>query len=468
VSKELSYHQQTQRDNIKSVEGIWDLHDIDFDERIEFIDGEVEYVLSMLLSPEEFDRYTGEVVIGYVPFDTEVATARLTVYVTPGRYMISGNSIDYSERIYINGEHRLDVGSPGLTQRDSVPGKRYMKFEVDASGGVIEIVRQSSNFVHKENSAYAGFWIGTTENMRQIIALQEMPAAVITGIFLALFLMHLIAWLLFRGYRSNLWFSLLCLVGFVTSGLTGRGIAFSLFPELSWEFAYSVGSAGQAVAGLLILLLLHDEFYGLVQKWAMRIFAALCVAFSVFFLLADTVLVSHTTIGAEILFLLTIVYLAARFGWLLRSKHWRDGLRTEHMLTIIGAVTVMVTLLHDTLYYNGIHILSYEIADVGVVTFVLFQTAAMFYGTMRRYAEARQESAAAKLEAEKLAEKTEFYRKMSHDLRTPLTIVSTNIQTAQRRPEEAFELLADSQAEIMRMAGMISDALKDGEKGAGE
>lgn len=66
---------------------------------------------------------------------------------------------------------------------------------------------------------------------------------------------------------------------------------------------------------------------------------------------------------------------------------------------------------------------------------------------------------------EKLAEKTDFYRQMSHNLRTPLTIVSTNIQTARRRPEEADELLTKSQAEIMKMAEMIDDALKDGGKG---
>ena len=75
---------------------------------------------------------------------------------------------------------------------------------------------------------------------------------------------------------------------------------------------------------------------------------------------------------------------------------------------------------------------------------------------------------AAKREAEEEAAKTDFYRKMSHSLRTPLTIVSTNIQTAKRRPQEADELLDKSQAEIMKMADTISHALKDGDKGAGE
>jgi signal transduction histidine kinase len=63
-------------------------------------------------------------------------------------------------------------------------------------------------------------------------------------------------------------------------------------------------------------------------------------------------------------------------------------------------------------------------------------------------------------EAEELSRKTDFYRRMAHDLLTPLTKVSTCVQTAQRRPEEADDLLAASQNEIMKMADMVNEALK--------
>jgi signal transduction histidine kinase len=66
---------------------------------------------------------------------------------------------------------------------------------------------------------------------------------------------------------------------------------------------------------------------------------------------------------------------------------------------------------------------------------------------------------------DEISAKTDFYRRMSHDLRTPLTKVSTNIQTAKRRPQEAAELLEKSQDEIMKMAAMIDDALSDGDEG---
>jgi signal transduction histidine kinase len=67
-------------------------------------------------------------------------------------------------------------------------------------------------------------------------------------------------------------------------------------------------------------------------------------------------------------------------------------------------------------------------------------------------------------EADEKQRRAGIFRKLSHDLRTPLTKVSTNIQTARRRPEEADELLEKSQDVIMTMADMINDALTEADE----
>jgi signal transduction histidine kinase len=74
------------------------------------------------------------------------------------------------------------------------------------------------------------------------------------------------------------------------------------------------------------------------------------------------------------------------------------------------------------------------------------------------YADARRK-------ARDLAAEAAFYRRMSHDLRTPLTRISTNIQIANRQPETDHERLTKSQDEIMRMADMIDTALDDNSEG---
>jgi ABC-type multidrug transport system fused ATPase/permease subunit len=64
-------------------------------------------------------------------------------------------------------------------------------------------------------------------------------------------------------------------------------------------------------------------------------------------------------------------------------------------------------------------------------------------------------------------EAADFYRKMSHNLRTPLTRVSTSIQVVMDHPEMADELLPDAQADIMGMSKMIGDALDGGDVDGG-
>jgi signal transduction histidine kinase len=74
----------------------------------------------------------------------------------------------------------------------------------------------------------------------------------------------------------------------------------------------------------------------------------------------------------------------------------------------------------------------------------------------------------AKRRAEELTAKTDLYHRLSHDLLTPLTVVSTNIQVANMYPETDHERLVKSQAEIMKMAGMINHALLEGRGGKDE
>jgi signal transduction histidine kinase len=98
-----------------------------------------------------------------------------------------------------------------------------------------------------------------------------------------------------------------------------------------------------------------------------------------------------------------------------------------------------------------------------VIYFAMLLICYLLEKAIRQIAEAET----AKREAEELSRQTEFYRRMSHKLRTPLTKISTNIQMANRREETDHERLTKSQDEIMRIADMINKALDGGgESGA--
>lgn len=72
-----------------------------------------------------------------------------------------------------------------------------------------------------------------------------------------------------------------------------------------------------------------------------------------------------------------------------------------------------------------------------------------------------QEYTEARREARELAAKSDFYHRLAHDLLTPLTVVSTDIQTAAMFSEEAPECLENAQAEIMAVARQLNEALEE-------
>ncbi len=476
TSTEYTYRNKNSYFNIQSVEGVWDLREYDLCDKIQFLDGKVEYIPEMILTPEEFAKNEGKIIYGRVPDLLSAATARIKLLVTPGYYILSSTSVDYNDRIYVNGVLRYEIGNPAVTAEESVAAAGYLKFEVDASDGVIEIVRQGSNFVHKEGGGFLGFWIGSQELMREMIALQELMQAITAGMFLTLFLVHITLWLVFRGYRPNLWFSLLCLAAFIWNGFHEYKIYWTMFPDMSWELFYRIVCIIGASLGPLILLIIYDEFSHIVAKPVLYGFIGVYSVMAVVFLLVDTVTLSRIKIGAEIMLGASALYLIARFIYLVTKKSWRKTIEHEHLFTLLGLAVFMLTAVHDVLRFENIFKISnYDMSGIGILTLVMFQMMAMFYGTMRKYH-------TAKIQAEELKErnsfliglsdmKTEYLANLGHEMKTPLTIISLDVQRAARLfdkvchdegvdAEKIRASYARAESEILRVSRMTDNALR--------
>ncbi|HHU07260.1 MAG TPA: hypothetical protein GXZ59_02835 [Clostridiaceae bacterium] len=67
-------------------------------------------------------------------------------------------------------------------------------------------------------------------------------------------------------------------------------------------------------------------------------------------------------------------------------------------------------------------------------------------------------------ESRRTAKKLALMRQMSHDMLTPLTHISTNVQMAAREPETAEERLANAQADVMSIADTVNHVLSSENK----
>ena len=402
--KEYAYRQQFPRNNnLKPVNGVWDLTAFDLDEQIIFIDGDVEYVQGALLTPEEFDAYEGTVVYGAAPKDRKVTTARLRLVFPEDKvYSLVGTAAEYSERVFVNGMWRHDVGTPGLTAEESVAMVGYKRMDVIPVDGLVEIVRQSSNFVNKEAGDFTGYYISSPDNIAQMMALSQMFTSINIGLYLGIFLLNIILYLVVRGYRPSLWFALLSFVWMMRAGMTVRFVFWEMFPGIPWELGYKLGCFSIAVTGILLVMLVGDQFPGTVQKWPRRLYISIQAALAVFFLIADTVTDSHVLVAAEALLYIASAYLAIRFLIILPKQARQKELLIEQTITLVGLAVALFAMLHDAMLYNNwvTDIIYYDIGDVGMLVLVLFQMAAMFIGVLRQLNTARQSALFASATAE--------------------------------------------------------------------
>ena len=444
--KEYAYRQQPSRDNnLNPVNGVWDLTAFDLDEQIVFIEGSVEYVSGALLTPEEFDAYEGAIEYGPTPDDRTVGTARLRLIFPEDKvYSLVGRAVEYNERVYVNGLWRHDVGTPGLTAGESVASSGYKRIDVIPENGIVEIVRQSSNFVHKEAGGFAGYYISSPDNIAQMMALSQMFMSINIGLYLCLFLLHMILFLLVRGYRPNLWFALLCFVWMVRAGMTGRFVYQTMFPNIPWEPGYKLGCASIAVTGILLVLMARDQFLGTVQKWPLRLFVGAQSALAVFFLIADTVTDSHIKVAAEVLLYIAAVYLALRFLTVLPMQIRKRKLLIEQSITLVGLSVALLAMLHDAVRYNNWMkgIFYYEIGDAGMLVLVLLQMVAMIIGVMRQLGEAKQGALLA-FETAEVARKNE-------------TLALLRAQSAEQDLELHKQIIADVPLESLVTYGTLT------------
>lgn len=454
-----------QMTRVEPVHNVYDLTDIDFSTGFARLQGDLEYIPG-ILTPEEFARREDEAALG--PYwDLPAATTRIIIRLPDnGIYTITRSSVDYAQRAYFNGELRSQAGVPAENAEDFQPGYTWMEVETKPENGVIELVQQGANFVHREGGGQSNLYLGRPEIIKRFIALTTFTEAIKVGLFAALFFVHLILFVVQPGYRPNLYFSLLCLSWAVREGLTGSKVFYALFPALPWQLAYRLEHLALPAAFILLVLLAQRTFPGIVQKWFVLASAVVAASFAAVCLAADTLLLTWVQLYYNGVYAAAVFYLSARFLMKLPKMARDKTLETGQIISLAGFLLFLYAGVNDQLYHMDIAPLDFAVTDAAMMIFSFFQMTAMFYGTMRESALAQERERRAESENEMLMEmnrlKSAFYTDMSHEMKTPLTVIAVNAQFAAQNirtgavDEETVTDLTAISAEAKRLAQMVT------------
>lgn len=448
---------------VYSTDGIWDLSEVGLTQKAVRLTGDVEYVPDALLSPQDFSERT-DIHLGQPGSEIQYATSRMRLTVPQGSYLICGYSVDFASRMYGNGELLFEAGVPGDSRETTTPGVKFYVLPVspDADGEIV-LVQQVSNFTHKDGGTHGTLHIGPPEQINQYVLRNLWPEVALMGGYLVLFLVHLILYLMMRGYKPNLLFALFCLNWFVRTGATGQRMLDVMLPDLPWTVIFRLEYLTMPLSGILLVWLLYLLFPGVLPRWFPPAASFLCGGFAAVDLFGPTLLMSHTMVWRIVILGLIGLFFFARL--LLRWQRPDTG----QLAILSGFAFLLFAALWDMLYHQDIYLLPalrFAISEMAMAVFVLFSMTALFFGTMREVRRAREGETRMAAEKEMLAEmnrmKNQFYTDMSHEMKTPLTVISVNAQFAAQNigagavDEETVTDLTAISTEARRLAQMVT------------
>ncbi len=442
---------------IYSQTGSFDLTEFDFSKGIITTSGAEEFIEGALLTPSEFDMLSEEIKIGSTG-NFPVNTSRITLYLPQNEsYTIMGNSFDFAERIYINGELVGEVGVVSTTAHTSTPDHAYLNFTVTPENGIIEIVRQSNNFVHRDNGTAAHFIIGTADTMSRLRSIEYGTVGIMIGLFVTIAISHIFLFMLFERHKAHLFFAILSLTWGIRLGVTGIKVFGEWFPALSWEVLFRVEYMTVPITSSMMLLVANEIFLKTLPKLFLRIFVGGFLIYSVFCLFVPTLPLSYSMIYLQVAFILGSILLLVFITLKLIDMIKNREVRINHLLFIIGYLPFIVSVVHDALYYNSILIFGIRVLliDLSLMIIVVTQTAVIYFDTAQKMVsiyKAEQENrieAASLRQAKKMHEN--FLRTLSHEMQLPLTTVSGYAQLTSQILSEDETINRASIAEKMRI-----------------
>ncbi|MCL2221751.1 MAG: sensor histidine kinase [Oscillospiraceae bacterium] len=461
--------------------GVWDLRDFDFENYNALLVGDVAFIPYALLAPDEFSALSDSIVLGSIGnvVDVNFLTSRdIILLPDDGWFTFTRNSITYAQRQYVNGVWLSNTGRsiPGDNRRNETPDTGRIIFTARPVEGVIELVQQSSNFVHRQGNRHWAWQVSQSTGLIYESRAADFRQGMVMGSYFLLSLIFLVLFFMLQKNRGTLYFSLFCFIWFLRVSVMEMRPVTVLAPWLDWTVKFRIEYISSPAAAILTLAIINILFPNVLNKTVVRIFYIISAALIALNMFADTVFMSQVGLVSYVIYITGIVYLLGCIAFKVRNT------TAEQKILISGIGLYIFATVSDIVlfvFYNyGFTLMPFQLTGMAMMVFALCQAVAIFIATMKEVEAAKRRERAAK-EAERFAVaesaaldslnrmKTVYLTDLTHETKTPLTIVSVHVQKALHRYEKnggADEQIADSlkraQEVIMRMSRMVENALK--------
>lgn len=357
----------------------------------------------------------------------------------------------HAMRVYVNGRLEGETGHLGTTKKDTEVWENNITVNAAPKGGKMDIILNSAQFYHiKRGASLAELSIKKSGVPANPLAVEQMKGLAVMGaLFCAMALLIGVYGMLSRT-RATLYFALACLAMTLREYVQSQvWTSFPISGNLSFMLEYL------SVVLLTIFLSLYLGQYATTP--VLRIIEFMSIAGS--FIYGGCILFGDSLFYTFILgFYQVWLVLCIVPGISVLFFHMRRPTK-EQAAALYGIAVFFLAALSDIAMYRNLggHHTNVPISETAMLVFVLAQTVSLFIMNNRVLTEAKE--AEQTLTAEKNALeslnqlKTEFLGNASHELKTPLTVMSGYAQTVKHLAEHPEPL---NREEISRRMSLIS------------
>jgi len=380
----------------------------------------------------------------------------------------------HAMRVYVNGRMAGQTGNLGTTKQSTEVWENNITVTASAVNGKMDILLHSAQFYHaKRGASLAELSLSRPEAGMEPITFDRIKGLLVMGALLSAAIWLLVIYLMLTHTKATLYFALACVSMALREYVQSQ--AWTYFPipgNVSFLLEYL------SVALLTIFLCLYLKQFALGRFLKSTLYAALAGSgiYGLCVLFGDSIFYTSILKYYQFLLLLCILPGISRLFWKLRRPTW------EQTAALYGIAVFFLSAVADILMYLdafGDAGANLPVSEAAMLVFALAQSFSLYLMNSRVLAEAR--SAEQKLAAEKAAlegldrMKTAFLGNVSHELKTPLAVISGYAQNAERQllespPDAAgvsgkMQIISSEAKRLGLMVGQILDVTRIEEGG---
>lgn len=372
----------------------------------------------------------------------------------------------HAMRVYVNGKLTAQTGRPGVTKQDTEVWENNITFHAAAVKGEMDIVLHSAQFYHaKHGASLATLSLNNAKTQADPFLFGRIKGVAVVGALLCAAVLLLGIYLMLSHTSSTLYFVLACIVMALREGLQSQAWTYSPIPgNLSFMLEYLSMVLLSIFLSLYLGQYANSKFLRGVQYTAIL---GSCV-YGAFVLFGDSILYTSILKYYQLLLVLCIVPGIALVSWNMRRPV------KEQVTAVFGITVFYLAAIFDIVMYSNIlgDLPNKSISETAMLVFMLAQTVSLFQMNNRVLGETRQAKQKLSMEKSTLETinrlKTEFLGNVSHELKTPLTVISGYAQTTKllaQKPEQLdsgevsrrMTLISSEAERLSLMVGQILD-----------